>query len=62
MGGWTHGRIGGWALAALAALIAGSGFVLPSAHPPIRPSVDIHAEYVKYASGSDTITAYLAYP
>jgi carboxymethylenebutenolidase len=23
---------------------------------------DIHAEYVKYASGADTITAYLAYP
>ena len=32
--------------------------------PPLtalyRP--DIHAEYVKYASGKDTITAYLAYP
>lgn len=23
---------------------------------------DIHAEYVKYASGADTVTAYLAYP
>jgi carboxymethylenebutenolidase len=23
---------------------------------------DIHAEYVKYASGTDTVTAYLAYP
>jgi carboxymethylenebutenolidase len=28
--------------------------------PP--PSVDIHSEYVKYLSGKDTITAYLAYP
>jgi carboxymethylenebutenolidase len=27
-----------------------------------RPNVDIHAEYVKYLSGRDTITAYLAYP
>jgi carboxymethylenebutenolidase len=26
----------------------------------VRP--DIHAEYVKYASGTDTVTAYLAYP
>lgn len=30
--------------------------------PTARPSVDIHAEYVKYLSGNDTITAYLAYP
>lgn len=35
---------------------------VPSAHPSIRPSADIHSEYVKYLSGSDTITAYLAYP
>jgi len=31
----------------------------------VRPSgraADIHAEYVKYLSGSDTVTAYLAYP
>ncbi|HET8714099.1 MAG TPA: dienelactone hydrolase family protein [Gemmatimonadales bacterium] len=30
-------------------------------HQPRRP-VDIHSEYVKYPSGNDTITAYLAYP
>jgi len=36
--------------------------VFLSVSPAIRPSVDIHAEYVKYVSGSDTITAYLAYP
>lgn len=40
------------------------GFVL---HPPSPTStnlhnLDIHSEYVKYASGADTITAYLAYP
>lgn len=30
--------------------------------PSGRPAVDIHSEYVKYTSGKDTITAYLAYP
>src|SRR5438105_10427928 len=33
--------------------------------PPASTSLhhpDIHAEYVKYPSGKDTITAYLAYP
>src|SRR6266513_367110 len=32
--------------------------------PPItaRYRPDIHAEYVKYLSGKDTVTAYLAYP
>jgi len=29
---------------------------------PPSPALDIHAEYIKYRSGSDTITAYLAYP
>lgn len=44
--------------AGLTALLAMS----PSAHPTIRPSADIHAEYVTYLSGQDTIKAYLAYP
>ena len=35
---------------------------LSSARPPDRPSADIHSEYVKYPSGKDTLTAYLAYP
>jgi len=43
-------------------LAAAVGFVLPTAAAPDRPSADIHSEYVKYASGTDTITAYLAYP
>jgi carboxymethylenebutenolidase len=30
--------------------------------PSFRRSVDIHAEYVKYVSGRDTVTAYIAYP
>jgi carboxymethylenebutenolidase len=33
-----------------------------SARLPAPPRADIHAEYVKYPSGRDTITAYLAYP
>jgi carboxymethylenebutenolidase len=45
-----------------AAIVALGGFALSSAHPPIRLSVDVHSEYVKYVSGHDTITAYLAYP
>src|SRR6266571_674336 len=28
----------------------------------VRAAADIHSEYVKYLSGKDTITAYLAYP
>lgn len=29
---------------------------------PPSPAPDIHAEYIKYTSGKDSITAYLAYP
>lgn len=48
-----------WALAGGAALVVGLSAWRWSA--ATRP-VDIHAEYVKYLSGSDSITAYLAYP
>lgn len=41
-------------------LVLGSAMLL--ALRPAAPRVDIHAEYVKYVSGKDTITAYLAYP
>src|SRR5712664_2268694 len=34
--------------------------LLPSHTVPYRP--DIHAEYVKYLSRKDTVTAYIAYP
>ena len=39
-------------------------FALYGSFSPIRllARSDIHAEYVKYLSGNDTITAYLAYP
>src|SRR6267378_4346151 len=41
-------------------LVGGLG-VLLSISPTVQRS-DIHAEYVKYLSGKDSITAYLAYP
>src|SRR6266487_4309201 len=53
-GGLTVGFCVGAMLAAAAVRL--------SARPPDRRSADIHAEYVKYLSGRDTITAYLAYP
>jgi carboxymethylenebutenolidase len=61
MGGKNAGRMGGWAVGLLGAALLGAVAFLPispSAHRPI----DIHAEYVKYLSGRDTITAYIAYP
>src|SRR6266568_8522485 len=43
-------------------LVAAVGLyrLFPSLTVPYRP--DIHSEYVKFLSGTDTITAYLAYP
>src|SRR6266480_6748361 len=62
MGGKTDGRTGGRAVGWYGAtLVVGAAFLV-SARPPVRPSADIHAEYVKYLSGGDTVTAYLAYP
>lgn len=55
-------QVGGSAVAAVVGLTIGIGRGARSAHPAIRPSADIHSEYVRYASGRDTITAYLAYP
>ncbi|HET7296778.1 MAG TPA: alpha/beta fold hydrolase, partial [Gemmatimonadales bacterium] len=51
------------------AAAVGAVFVI-GLHPPPPPSTvlheppsaDVHAEYVKFPSGRDTITAYLAYP
>ena len=55
--GRTVGRSDGLIIGALAA-----GIVLVlSVSQTVRPS-DIHSEYVKFLSGRDTITAYLAYP
>src|SRR5213082_1399928 len=51
---------GGMGFCALVAVTAASYRPLPPLTALYRP--DIHAEYVKYLSGRDTITAYLAYP
>src|SRR3989441_496214 len=57
-----RGRTGAIVVVASSAVLA-----LTALRPPpsasVRPVVsDIHSEYVKFLSGRDTITAYLAYP
>src|SRR2546426_7214251 len=61
-GGW-------WRLVKVVGLVGVCGGVLATARPPLPstllhqpPPTDVHAEYVKFPSGRDTITAYLAYP
>ena len=48
----------GFAVVAVAAVLV-TAFARP--RPP-STAFDIHSEYVKFLSGSDTVTAYLAYP
>jgi len=68
MGGRAKGGVGRRKTAkvmavALAALVAVGAVRSPSFAVLRRLSPpDIHAEYVKYVSGKDTITAYIAYP
>src|SRR2546425_7959324 len=57
----NDGRMGGWAVGLFGVALVGAVAFLPispSAHQPI----DIHSEYVKFLSGKDTVTAYIAYP
>ena len=61
-GRWKTVQVGGGLL-----VLVGGALLLPDLHRPSPPSAafhrpDIHAEYVKYVSGRDTITGYLAYP
>src|SRR5712691_12847721 len=56
--GWKVGR--GERLAG--GVLALGAIALLSNLPTFRPAADIHAEYVRYLSGKDTITAYIAYP
>src|SRR5882762_8655597 len=56
MDGRTVGRPVG-----LLALLALGTVALLAVGPSGRPA-DIHAEYVKFLSGTDTVTAYIAYP
>jgi carboxymethylenebutenolidase len=55
-----NGKKTGTVTAALAMAVV--GVLSLSAHLSIRPTADIHTEYVKVPNGRDTITAYLAYP
>ena len=54
-------RSGGLAVGFVLGSMAALGVSFLSARPPDRPAADVHAEYIKYASGTDSITAYLAY-
>src|SRR5436189_500675 len=63
MGGRSrYGAVGGGMGFVVAGAIAVGGAyrLLPPLTAPAR--LDVHAEYIKYASGTDSITAYLAYP
>ncbi len=67
MGGETqggrrrYGAVGGGIACGVLILLAAAFYrPRPPVTAPDRP--DIHAEYVKYLSGKDTITAYIAYP
>jgi len=53
-------RLVGWSVSGVAAGTVLAAFSL-TAYPSNRLT-DIHAEYVKYLSGRDTVTAYIAYP
>src|SRR6266571_1356248 len=60
-------RSGGRLVGLVGGLIAAVTVSVRTARPAVRPrsplgTADIHSEYVKYLSGKDTITAYLAYP
>jgi carboxymethylenebutenolidase len=55
-------RSGGVAAGLVAGVMLARGASLLSARPPDHPTADVHAEYVKVASGTDSITAYIAYP
>jgi carboxymethylenebutenolidase len=62
MAGRAVWRSGGLVVGFVAGAMVARGVSFLSARPPDRPSADIHAEYVKYASGKDSIAAYVAYP
>src|SRR6058998_987830 len=62
MGGRSDSRTVGRSVGLFGGGLALGAAVLLSVRPTVRPSDDVHAEYVKYLSGKDTITGYLAYP
>ena len=54
-----YGAVGG-------GIVCGAGLLVAAFYRPLPPPTaglrDIHSEYVKFLSGKDTVTAYLAYP
>src|SRR3989442_15020564 len=58
----SDGRTGGRVVGVLSGAVVLVAAVFLTALPAYRPTADIHSEYVKFLSGHDTITAYLAYP
>jgi carboxymethylenebutenolidase len=61
MDGKNDGRMGGWAVGLFGVALLGAVAFLPIGPSAHRPT-DIHSEYVKFLSGKDTVTAYIAYP
>jgi carboxymethylenebutenolidase len=51
-----------WGLLGIVGAAAGGAGAAGAAALGGRAAADVHAEYVKFLSGRDTITAYLAYP
>ena len=62
MGGKRRYGAAGGGIVFGAAVMAAAVFYRPLPPPTAGLSTDIHSEYVKFTSGKDTITAYLAYP
>ena len=62
MAGKSDGRTVGRTVGLVGGSVAFGAALLLSAGPTVRLSADIHAEYIKYASGSDSVAAYLVYP
>src|SRR6266571_4761759 len=56
------GKAAAWAVAVAAVTLAAAARSPTSSVLLRPPPSDVHSEYVKYLSGKDTITAYLAYP
>jgi len=61
-GGNGRQRAATGAVVLIAAIVAGAAYYRPLPSIAALVSRDIHAEYVKYLSGRDTVTAYIAYP
>ena len=55
-------RLDGWTVSGFGAVTAVLGTAILALYPSNRLSLDIHSEYVRYKSGTDSITAYLSYP